>query len=73
MEENDEITEEEMVDILSEEVWFLSTETDSMFYDKFKSCRVRSFDEVGLLTHDNGFVIKLNDGSEYQITVVKSK
>jgi len=35
--------------------------------------RVQTFQEAGLLTRDEGLVIRLPDGNEFQITVVQSK
>jgi len=32
-----------------------------------------SFEDVGMLTHNEGLVVRMKDGSEFQITVVKSK
>jgi hypothetical protein len=34
--------------------------------------RVQSFREAGLLTNDAGIVVKMANGDEYQITVVKT-
>jgi len=34
---------------------------------------VQSFEEAGVMTSDDGFVVRLKDGSEFQVTVVKSK
>lgn len=34
---------------------------------------VRTYEEAGLLTRNEGLVIKTEDGDEYQITIVKSK
>lgn len=34
---------------------------------------VRSFADVGMLTKNLGLVVKLEDGSEFQLTIVKSK
>ena len=34
---------------------------------------VRSFDDEGMLTSNKGLVIKLKDGSEFQLTIVKRK
>lgn len=34
---------------------------------------VRSFREAGVLTNDAGLVLYLDDGSEYQITIVRSR
>ena len=32
---------------------------------------VRTFEEVGMLTRDAGLIIKLLDGSEFQVTIVR--
>ena len=34
---------------------------------------VTSYQDAGVLTSDEGFVVKMSDGAEYQITVVRSK
>ncbi len=34
---------------------------------------VRSYEDVGMLTSDSGLVIRMADGSEYQLTIVQSK
>lgn len=34
---------------------------------------VRTYREAGVLTRDQGLVVRMNDGSELQITVVRSK
>lgn len=34
---------------------------------------VRSYEEAGVLTRDAGFIVSMEDGSEYQITVVRSR
>ena len=35
--------------------------------------RVRTFEEEGLLTENRGLVLRMVDGSEFQITIVKSR
>jgi len=35
--------------------------------------RVATYDEVGMLTSDPGLVVRLDDDSEYQITIVRSR
>ncbi len=35
-------------------------------------CSVRTFTEAGLLTRDRGVVVTLADGSEFQLTIVRS-
>ena len=34
---------------------------------------VRSYQDAAILTSDAGFVVRLSDGNEYQITVVQSR
>ena len=34
---------------------------------------VETFEEAGLLTRDIGLVIRTSDGSEFQVTIVKSR
>lgn len=35
--------------------------------------RVQTFREVGMLTKNEGLVVKMADGSEFQITIVQSE
>jgi len=35
--------------------------------------QMASFAEAGVLTNDNGFVLAMKDGSEFQITIVQSR
>ena len=37
------------------------------------SPRVRSFGESGLLTSNEGLVVRLEDGSEFQLQIVRSR
>lgn len=32
-----------------------------------------SFEDAGVLTHNRGFIMKLQDGSEFHITIYQSK
>lgn len=34
---------------------------------------VATYEEAGILTRNEGLVLKVEDGSEYQITIVQSK
>ncbi len=34
---------------------------------------VRTFEEAGVPSEDSGLVIKMSDGSEYQLTIVRSR
>ena len=44
------------------------------FSEEFSSLEnVSTFEESGILTTNKGLVIRLADGSEYQLTIVKSK
>ena len=46
-------------------------------YDPEEIClenmRVQTFEEAGVMTYDKGLVIRLPDGSEYQITITQSR
>jgi len=35
--------------------------------------QTRSYEEVLMLTTDAGLVLRMNDGSEFQITIVRSR
>lgn len=35
--------------------------------------RIRTYEEAGMLTRDTGFVVYLDDGSEYQVTVLQRR
>lgn len=35
--------------------------------------QVNSFEECGVLSNEKGLVIKMNDGSEYQLFIVQSR
>jgi hypothetical protein len=35
--------------------------------------RIRSFEEAGLLTANEGLVLRLSDGAEFQVTIVRSR
>lgn len=35
--------------------------------------QVRSFEECGVLTLNKGLVVQLEDGSEFQVTIVQSR
>jgi hypothetical protein len=47
-------------------LWPVLKETDNI-------SGVRSFSDEGMLTNNKGLVIKLEDGSEFQVTIVKRK
>ena len=34
---------------------------------------IESFEAADILTHDAGFVIRMTDGTEFQVTVVRSR
>lgn len=60
------MTEHEFVEYLDEALSWASEE-DGMIIGS------ASFDCVGMLTHNEGMVVRMKDGTEFQITVVKSK
>ena len=60
------ITEKEIVEIISDAL-YITDEEDDIIND------TETFDERGLLTHDNGLVVSMRDGTEFQITVKQSR
>jgi hypothetical protein len=52
---------------LLEEMLFLADEADE------KIDRITTFNDCGMLTSNKGLVVKMNDGSKFQLTIVKSK
>jgi len=70
------MTERELQDNLMELVEIAGYDED--FYEMFDlwdltEASATSFKEAGVLTNNKGLVMKLRDGSEFQITIVKSK
>ena len=43
---------------------------DGIFWDEVK--RISSFETAGVLTSNAGLVVKMKDGTEFQLTVVQS-
>lgn len=39
------------------------------FREELENNRTRTFDEAGLLTNDNGILLKLNNGQEFLIRI----
>jgi hypothetical protein len=56
---------------LGEQDWTEFTASDGDVAPKL--VRTESFEERGLLTRDAGLVLRFEDGSEYQLTVVRSR
>jgi hypothetical protein len=46
---------------------------DAFVESRLHECRAETFEERGLLTSDAGIVLSLADGSEFQITIVRSR
>ncbi len=59
------------IDTAKEFALCMSDIVDQFLEDELKD--VQSFEEAGVLTSDAGFVVRLKDGSEFQVTVVKSR
>ena len=38
-----------------------------------ESCRVSTFRDAGVMSNDAGLVLRLPDGSEFQITILQSR
>ena len=69
------ITEQEFTQVLADALdFFVRKEEDEPYYDEVLfDAAIRTFSETGLLTTDKGLVIRLADGSEFQLTVIRSK
>jgi len=61
----DEIVQEALFGILAGE-W--DAENSAL-----ESVEVRTFEDAGVMTYNKGLVITLPDGTEYQLTIVRSR
>ncbi len=61
------MNEQQMTEALVAMVFGDEPETDVAFAE------VQSFAEAGVLTNNEGFVVRMEDGSEFQVTVVQSR
>jgi len=52
------MTTQELMDLLSEKM-----------YEEDDVSSIRTFEDAGLLTYDDGIVIKFNDGSNFQVSI----
>jgi hypothetical protein len=41
--------------------------------DDLEDARVETYEEAGVLTTNRGLVLRLRDGSEFQLTIVRSR
>ena len=64
---NESTSEKEFVDIIDAALVCLEDDDDS----DLDISRTQSFRSAGLLTKDKGLVVKLRDGSKFQVTVRK--
>lgn len=69
MNEYEEMTEEGIESALLEMLMYGATADDTTLAD----CRVKTFSEEGVLTMNNGLVIQMPDGTEFQLTIVQSR
>ena len=60
------MTESEFAEYLDEALRWSSEETGMII-------GTGSFESVGMMTRNEGLVVRMKDGSEFQITVVKSR
>jgi hypothetical protein len=53
---------------------FVEALRDALFEDfMFCDADARSFEEAGVLTSNDGLVVRFPDGAEFQLTVVRSR
>ena len=60
------ISDNNFADEDGDTLWPILTGSDNI-------SQVRSFDDEGMLTNNKGLVVKLENGSEFQLTIVKRK
>ncbi len=48
---------------------------DNPNYDEilWENMQVSTFEEAGVMTYDKGLIIRLPDGTEYQLTIIQSR
>lgn len=61
---------EEFTEALEDILDNLDPDAD-ILYDQVK--RVTTYENTGLLTYDKGLVVRMHDGTEFQVTVKRSK
>lgn len=62
-------TEREFKNLLTEVIY----EGMESLYEGEEEIDITSFEETGLLTNNEGLVLRLENGEEFQLTIVKSK
>lgn len=68
--EDEEFTDEDLQNGLAQLItgdWGYGSEIN------WENLQVRTFENAGVLTYNKGLVITLPDGSEYQLTIVRSR
>lgn len=74
VEEIETMSESEFADALSGVIQAAAEFGDEIpEADRFADVDVRTFVEAGLLTNNRGLVIELQDGSSYQVTIVRDR
>ena len=61
----------DMVELLTAALY--SYDEENEVYDESIVKNIKTFEEAMVLTSNKGLVIKLEDGTEFQVTVVKSR
>ena len=60
------MTEKDFEVLLADAIWEEVEEREGQSVD------IRSFEEAGILTYNKGLVVRLKDGTEFQLTIVRS-
>jgi hypothetical protein len=77
-ETKEQFTEESMEAALIDPLLTQANEGQELYdprSDGAEACieSVNSFEEAGLMTYDRGFVLRMTDGTEFQVTVKQSR
>ena len=62
------MSEQQLEETLSEVIWFANDEEGIIDIEG-----IDSFDQAGILTMNKGLVLNMEDGSQFQLTIVKSR
>jgi len=76
---DDDVAEEESESMSEEEFANIVKNMFDEFYEcdynfpELENNRARTFDDVGMLTYNKGVVVDLFHGSQFQLTIVRSR
>jgi hypothetical protein len=64
---------DEGMETLLQEVISNGSDIETIDTEPLDNCRVRTFDDAGIMTRNRGLVVRLQSGEEFQITIVQTR